>query len=130
MSEFSGKVVVVTGAGSGIGRSSALLFGRLGAKVHVTDIDGDAAERTAHEIGGSATAHTVDSTDPQAPGEPAARVYTEAGAADVPQNTAGIGHAADIEETPVEDWQRVIGVTPLGGASGVQAFVPRMLKQG
>lgn len=128
MSEFSGKVVVVTGAGSGIGRSSALLFGRLGAKVHVTDIDGAAAERTAQEIG-NATAHTVDSTDPQALEDLAQRIYDEDGAVDVLHNNAGIGHAADIEETTVEDWQRVIGVNLLGVAYGVQAFIPRMLKQ-
>src|SRR3954468_8836954 len=130
MSEFTGKVVVVTGAGSGIGRSSALLFGRLGAKVHVTDIDGDAAERTAQEMGSPAQAHTVDSTDPLALEELAAKVYAEDDAVDVLHNNAGIGHAADIEETTVEDWQRVIGVNLLGVAYGVQAFVPRMLKQG
>jgi short-subunit dehydrogenase len=45
-------------------------------------------------------------------------------------NNAGIGHAADIEETTVEDWQRVIGVNLLGVAYGVQAFTPRMLTQG
>src|SRR4051812_24847413 len=101
MSEFSGKVVVVTGAGSGIGRSSALLFGRLGAKVHVTDIDGEAAERTAGEIGGDAKAHTVDSSDPQALEQLAASVYAEDDAVDVLHNNAGIGHAADIEETTV-----------------------------
>src|SRR3954470_16270374 len=130
MSEFTGKVVVVTGAGSGIGRSSALLFGRLGAKVHVTDIDGDAAERTAQEMGDPAQAHTVDSTDPQALEELAATVYEEDKAVDVLHNNAGIGHAADIEKTTVEDWQRVIGVNLLGVAYGVQAFVPRMLTQG
>jgi NAD(P)-dependent dehydrogenase (short-subunit alcohol dehydrogenase family) len=129
MSEFSGKVVVVTGAGSGIGRSSALLFGRLGAKVHVTDIDEEAAKATAQEIG-NATAHHVDSSDPQALEDLAVRVFDEDKAVDVLHNNAGIGHAADIEETTVEDWQRVIGVNLLGVAYGVQAFVPRMLTQG
>jgi NAD(P)-dependent dehydrogenase (short-subunit alcohol dehydrogenase family) len=129
MSEFSGKVVVVTGAGSGIGRSSALLFGRLGAKVHVTDIDEAAAKATAEEIGNGASAHRVDSTDPQQLEELAAKVFEADGHVDVLHNNAGIGHAADIEKTTVEDWQRVIGVNLLGVAYGVQAFVPRMLKQ-
>jgi NAD(P)-dependent dehydrogenase (short-subunit alcohol dehydrogenase family) len=129
MAEFTGKVVVVTGAGSGIGRSTARLFARLGAKVHVTDIDGDAAKRVADEIG-NATAHTVDSTDPQALEELATKVFAEDGRVDVLHNNAGIGHAADIEETTVEDWQRVIGVNLLGVAYGIQAFVPRMLAAG
>jgi len=130
MGEYTGKVVVVTGAGSGIGRSTALLFGRLGAKVHVTDIDGEAAEATAAAIGEKATAHTVDSTDPDQLEQLAQRVYEEDGAVDVLHNNAGIGHAADIEQTTVEDWQRVIGVNLLGVAYVAQAFIPRMLAQG
>jgi NAD(P)-dependent dehydrogenase (short-subunit alcohol dehydrogenase family) len=129
LSDFAGKIVVVTGAGSGIGRASALLFGRLGAKVHVTDIDGAAAEAVRDEIAG-AKAHTVDSSDPAAVEALAARVFEEDGAVDVLHNNAGIGHAGDLEETTVEDWQRVIGVNLLGVAYGVQAFAPRMLKQG
>jgi NAD(P)-dependent dehydrogenase (short-subunit alcohol dehydrogenase family) len=129
MAEFTGKVVVVTGAGSGIGRSSARLFGRLGAKVHVTDIDEEAAKAVAQEIG-NATAHHVDSTDPQALEQLASKVYDEDGRVDVLHNNAGIGHAADIEQTTVEDWQRVIGVNLLGVAYGIQAFVPRMLAAG
>jgi NAD(P)-dependent dehydrogenase (short-subunit alcohol dehydrogenase family) len=130
VSEFAGKVVVVTGAGSGIGRESALLFARLGAKLHVTDIDAAAAEATRAAIGDTATAHTVDSTDPAALEALAARVYEEDGHVDVLHNNAGIGHASPIEQTTVEDWQRVIGVNLLGVAYGVQAFVPRMLEQG
>src|SRR3954454_20722549 len=130
MAEFSGKVVVVTGAGSGICRESALLFGRLGAKVHVTDIDAAAAEATAKRIGNGAKAHRVDSSDPAQLEELAATVFEEDNAVDVLHNNAGIGHAADTVETTIEDWQRVIGVNLLGVAYGVQAFVPRMLNQG
>src|SRR3954454_24162784 len=126
---FAGKVVVVTGAGSGIGRASALLFARLGAKVHVADVNGESADAVAREFGEHAKAHTVDVTDPEAVEALASRVFDEDGRVDVLHSNAGIGHAADIEETTVEDWQRVIGVNLLGMGYGIQAFVPRMLNQ-
>jgi NAD(P)-dependent dehydrogenase (short-subunit alcohol dehydrogenase family) len=131
--EFAGKVAVVTGAGSGIGRSSALLLARLGAKVHVADVNGESAEAVAREIeaaGGRAKAHTVDVTDPEACERLAASVHDEDGRVDVLHSNAGIGHAAEIEKTTVDDWQRVIGVNLLGMAYVVQAFVPRLLAQG
>jgi NAD(P)-dependent dehydrogenase (short-subunit alcohol dehydrogenase family) len=131
--EFGGKVVVVTGAGSGIGRSSATLFAKLGAKVHVADLNGESAQAVAGEIeaqGGRAVAHTVDVTDPDAAAALAQRVFDEDGRVDVLHSNAGIGHAADIAETTVEDWQRVIGVNLLGMAYVVQAFVTRMIGQG
>jgi NAD(P)-dependent dehydrogenase (short-subunit alcohol dehydrogenase family) len=131
--DFSGKVVVITGAGSGIGRSTARLFGRLGAKVHVADVNTESAEATKLDIetaGGTAVAHTVDVSDPAAVEDFAARVYEQEGAVDVLHNNAGIGHGGDTVETTMEDWQRVIGINLLGVAYGVQAFVPRMLAQG
>lgn len=123
----------MTGAGSGIGRSTAALFARLGAKAHAVDIDGDAARRVSDEIasaGGSAVAHTVDCSDPAALDALAARIFADDGAVDVLHNNAGIGHAADVEDTTADDWQRVISINLLGVAYGVQAFVPRMLRQG
>ncbi|MEA2438874.1 MAG: hypothetical protein QOH76_298 [Thermoleophilaceae bacterium] len=133
MADFGGKIVVVTGAGSGIGRSSAMLFSKLGAKVHVADLNGESAESVVRDIearGGSATAHTVDVTDPAAADGLAERVFAEDGRVDVLHSNAGIGHAANIEQTTVDDWQRVIGVNLLGVAYVAQAFIPRLLAQG
>src|SRR5689334_5474411 len=129
VTEFAGKVVVVTGAGSGIGRATARLFGRLGARVHVADIDGTSAEAVAAELG-DGVAHTVDCSDPDAVEAFAERVFADGRGVDVLHNNAGIGHAGDLEQTTMEDWQRVIGVNLLGVAYGVQAFVPRLLAQG
>src|SRR3954453_9806476 len=131
--DFNGRIVVGTGAGSGIGRSSAMLFSRLGAKVHVADINAESAESVVGELvarGGRGVSHTVDVTDPEAVEGFWARVYEEESRVDVLHSNAGIGHAANIEQTTVEDWQRVIGVNLLGMAYVVQAFVPRLMSQG
>src|SRR4051812_39835681 len=124
-----GKVVVITGAGSGIGRATAQLFGRLGARVHLADLNAEAVEAVRGEIDG-AVAHTVDCSDPAAVEALAERVFAAEGRVDVLHNNAGVGHAGDLEATTVDDWQRVIGVNLLGVAYGVQAFAPRMLSQG
>lgn len=130
---LAGKTAVVTGAGSGIGRSTALLLSRHGAKVHVCDLKGDTAEAVASEIeaaGGSAVVHTLDVSDPDAVEALAATIFELDGGVDILHNNAGIAHSGSIEDLTVEDWQRVIAVNLLGVAYGVQAFVPRMLKQG
>jgi NAD(P)-dependent dehydrogenase (short-subunit alcohol dehydrogenase family) len=131
--DLSGKVAVVTGAGSGIGRATARLLARHGARVHVADLDRDSAERVAAEIGaaaGSATPHRLDVSDAAAVESLAESVFAAERFVDVLHNNAGIGHAGNIEATTYEDWQRVIAVNLLGVAYGMQAFVPRMLSQG
>lgn len=131
--DFAAKVAVVTGAGSGIGRATALLLARLGAKVHVTDLDGAAAEAVRSEIeavGGTAVAHAVDVTDPAAVESLAERVFAEDGGVDVLHNNAGVGHSGNVEDTTLEDWQRVLDVNLMGTVHGIHFFVPRMLGQG
>ncbi|HTY29799.1 MAG TPA: SDR family oxidoreductase [Mycobacterium sp.] len=128
--DLTGKIAVVTGAGSGIGRATARLLAQHGAKIHVVDINGAAAAAVAAEIGSRATSHEVDVTQPEQLEALAEAVFAEDGRVDILHNNAGIGHGGDIESTTVEDWQRVIGVNLLGVAYGVQAFVPRLLAQG
>ena len=80
--------------------------------------------------GGVAQPHALDVSDPDAVEEFAKAVFRVDGHVDILHNNAGIGHGGDLEETTIEDWRRVIGVNLLGVAYGVQAFVPRMLRQG
>jgi len=130
---LNGKVAVVTGGGSGIGRATAMLLARHGARVHVADLRADAAEEVAGAIeaaGGSAAAHALDVSDPDAVEALAEAVFAAEGHVDILHNNAGIGHGGNVEATTIDDWQRVIGVNLLGVAYGVQAFVPRMLQQG
>jgi NAD(P)-dependent dehydrogenase (short-subunit alcohol dehydrogenase family) len=132
MAELSGKVAVVTGGGSGIGRSTALLLARLGAKVYVTDLDAERAAAVASEIaasGGIGAPRELDVTDADAVQALAAAVFEAEGAVDILHNNAGIGHTGYVEETTLDDWRRVIEVNLMGTIHGVHAFVPRMLKQ-
>ena len=131
--DFHGRIAVVTGAASGIGRSTALLLARLGAAVHVADLDEEGAATVAREIeagGGRAVAHTLDVSDAGAVAELGERVFAEERAVDILHNNAGVGHAGRVEETSLEEWQRVLGVNLMGVIHGVHAFVPRMLAQG
>jgi NAD(P)-dependent dehydrogenase (short-subunit alcohol dehydrogenase family) len=131
--DFAGQVAVVTGAGSGIGRSTALLFGRLGAKVHAADLDEASAAATVADIesaGAEGAAHAVDVSDPPSVEVLAQRVFDAEGAVDVLHNNAGVGHAGPVEATTLEEWQRVLGVNLMGVVHGVHYFVPRMLRQG
>ncbi len=130
---LTGKVAVVTGAGSGIGRATALLLARHGARIHVADLNEESAQRTLAEIsaaGGRGSAHTLDVTDAAAVEALAESIFAEERIVSILHNNAGIGHGGNIEATTYEDWERVISVNLLGVAYGVQAFVPRMLSQG
>lgn len=129
---LTGKVAVVTGAGSGIGRSLARLLGERGAVVHLADVDDASAEVVAAEVraaGGTAVAHAVDVSDADAVARLAEVVFAD-GPVDLLFNNAGIGHAGDVLDTELEDWRRLVGVNLMGVVHGVHAFLPRLLAQG
>jgi len=133
MKDFRNKVVVITGAGSGIGRATALAFAREGAKLHITDINRERVEAAANEIralGAEATPYVVDSASREAMAKFADEVYSKAGRVDILHNNAGIGVGAPLEKTSLEDWEKVLSVNLWGVIYGMHFFVPRMIAQG
>lgn len=128
---LTGRTAVVTGAGSGIGRSLASLLAERGATVHVVDLDGPGAEAAAETIrtaGGTAVPHTVDVTDPDAVARLAAAVFDD-GPVDLLFLNAGIGLAGAVVDTTLADWRRLIDVNLMGVVHGLHAFLPRLLAQ-
>ena len=124
----AGKVAVVTGAGSGIGRAIAQALALNGARVHCADINGEAAAAVAAGLP-DAQEHTLDVSDAAAVGALADAVYERDRRVDLLFNNAGIGHAALMAETELADWRRLIDINLMGVVHGVHAFLPRMLKQ-
>jgi NAD(P)-dependent dehydrogenase (short-subunit alcohol dehydrogenase family) len=133
MTDFAGKVAVITGGGSGIGRALALALARGGAVIVVADVDEtDAAEtvRLATATGAEALAVRTDVADRRQVETLADRVYDRFGAAHVLCNNAGVVVHGGLEAATWEDWQWVIGVNLWGVVHGLLAFVPRMIAGG
>ena len=130
---FQDQGVVITGAGSGIGRETAIEFAGEGAVVAVTDIDLVTAERTAEEItnrGGRAHAFQLDTTDPAAVDALFDTAQKRLGRLDVLVNSAGVREIEPVTELPYEEWCRVMNVNVTGVFLCSQAFVRRVLKGG
>lgn len=130
---LQGRVAIVTGAGSGIGRASALLFAAEGARVVAADVDepgGAATVRSAKEAGGEATFVRADvsrSGEVEALFAAAAKAY---GGVDIVFNNAGIAVFKGVAETSDEEWRRVLGVNLDGVFYGIRAAVPYLKQRG
>ncbi|MGW5633377.1 SDR family oxidoreductase [Streptomyces sp. NPDC003832] len=131
---FGGQLVLITGAGSGIGRATAYAFAEAGARVVAVDRDEEAACRTAElcRLVGApeAWAETVDVSDEQAMEKLAEKVAAEYGVVDVLVNNAGIGLAGPFLDTTPEDWRKVLDVNLWGVIHGCRLFGRQMAARG
>lgn len=126
--EFGGKLVLVTGAGSGIGEATARAFAALGAEVVAVDIDAEAAARTARTVDGHA--YAVDVSDEAGMRKLADDVAAAHGVPDVVVNNAGIGHSGTFLATTLDEWRRVLDVNLWGVIHGCREFGTRMVERG
>lgn len=125
--------VVITGAGSGLGRATALEFANLGKHVHVLDIDDKGAQATVDKIkakGGNAWYYHCDVTQYPNMEEVISKIIKEHGGIYVMVNNAGIPQVGDIVQLSREEFHKVMAVNQGGVYNGALAVIPKMVKQG
>ncbi len=135
MSRLKGKVALITGAGTGIGRASAVLFAREGAQVAIAEINADAGEETARfirDIGGEAIAIRTDVTDPDSVQNAVTQTAARFGKLNVLYNNAGGSTTADgkVTDAALEEFWRAIKLDLYGTFLGCRFAVPEMIKAG
>lgn len=131
--EFAGRVVLVTGAGSGIGEGCAKLLGQLGATVVASDIDLAKVEKVADAIAihGKASAHKLDVADPAAVEQLIIQIERDFGGLDGAVNNAGIaGPRVPLHEYGLDDWRRVIEVDLNAVFYAMRYELPAMRRRG
>src|SRR5688500_7923844 len=130
---FVHKVIVITGAGSGIGRTAALAFAREGGSVVIGDINETEGNETARQIlesGGCAAAVRCDVRNPEDVSALIARAVAEFGGVDVLYNNAGVVRYGTVEELSEEDWDFQIDINLKGTFLTCKYAIPEMRKRG
>jgi NAD(P)-dependent dehydrogenase (short-subunit alcohol dehydrogenase family) len=130
---FVNKVIVITGAGSGIGRTAALAFAREGGSVVIGDINETEGNETARQIlesGGYATAVGCDVRNAQEVQALIARAVADFGGVDVLYNNAGVVRYGTVEELSVEDWDFQLDINLKGTFLTCKYAIPEMRKRG
>jgi NAD(P)-dependent dehydrogenase (short-subunit alcohol dehydrogenase family) len=129
MGRVEGKVAVVTGAASGIGRATALALAAEGARVGIADVDeagGEAVAARIREAGGEAFSRRADVTSLADLEAVVGQAAGDHGRLDVLVNNAAVAIAGSAGEMAEEDWARVVDVNLTGVWRGMRAAIPRM----
>jgi NAD(P)-dependent dehydrogenase (short-subunit alcohol dehydrogenase family)/pimeloyl-ACP methyl ester carboxylesterase len=127
--QIAGRLALVTGAGSGIGRAIALELARHGARLLLVDLNAESLADTAATIPGAHT-FSCDVSDETAMHQLAGRVLGEHGVPDIVVNNAGIGVAGAFLATGFDDWRRVLDVNLMGVVHGCRLFGRAMTQRG
>lgn len=131
--ELRGATALVTGAGSGIGRATAVALAREGSTVICVDLDEATAKTTrdsCRDHGADSTVHRCDVADPAAMNDLAAQVTREHGPLGLLVNNAGVGMTGGFVDTSLEDWEWIRSVNLDGVVHGCHAFGPAMVAAG
>lgn len=126
----SGKGVVVTGGAKGIGRGIVERFVTEGAFVVIADIDDEAAESLAQELGDSARAMQVDVREESQLQAAVDAAVAQAGSLDVMVNNAGVINVAPLIDTTADQWRRILDINVVGIALGSKVAAKMMIDQG
>jgi NAD(P)-dependent dehydrogenase (short-subunit alcohol dehydrogenase family) len=135
MPRLEGKVAVITGAGTGIGRATAILFAREGAKVVIAELNAAAGEQTAQLIvqaGGEAIAVTTDVSEPDSIQATIDRAVQHYGGLHILHNNAGGStlRDSDVTDAPLEEFWRVIKLDLFGTFLGCRFGIPAIIRSG
>jgi NAD(P)-dependent dehydrogenase (short-subunit alcohol dehydrogenase family) len=129
MAELEGKVAVITGAGSGMGRASSQVFVREGARVLAADISGG-QDKTAEALGDAVVSCHVDVADEASVEAMFARAIEAFGQVDAVLNVAGIGSASPLADTTLDEYERIMSINLKGVMLGTKHGIRTMLPTG